>query len=931
MSSREKGTGGQDGPAPGDQAAESLIAELSQALDEERTGVQERVKELRCIFDTDRALRTADDDWEQALQAVVDAIPSGFQFPDLTVARLRIQDQVWTTDGFRESEHRIAASVPPPGPPVEAGPGVLEVCVLGDPPDPDRLHFIPEEDDLLAAIAHRLAQAWRSTVRSQHVRLLGAALEASDGPVVITDREGVVEWANPAFTRVTGYTLEETVGRTPGELLRSGAHDDGLYREMWETILDGRVWRGRIVNRRKDGSLYPEEQTITPVRDAAGEITHFVAVKTDVSERAQAEREQRRVLAMVEATPDLVGLADPDGGMIYLNEAGRRLLGLPAEGDLPVVRVDEFHPSWAAERLRNEAFPAALRDGIWAGEGAVLGPGGEEIPVWQQILVHRSGSGEVDFFSTSMRDLREDKRRSERLHLQAELLEVVGQAVIAADMEGRVMYWNQAAEEMYGWSSDEALGRQIMELNVPEGEEARTRAREIMEAVGRGERWSGEFLVRRKDGSAFHARVTNSPVYDSEGQMVGVVGVSSDETEQRELEARLRQSQKMEAVGRLAGGVAHDFNNLLTVIQGHVQMMMDDLPAGSVMEADLEQVLREVRRAASLTRQLLAFSRRQVLIEKVMDLSGTLAEMEPMLRRFIPERIQLSFSRPGAPLPVKADAAQLHQVVLNLAVNATDAIPEGGEIRFAVGVRSLSNEEAEEIPWHVRPGEYATLVVEDTGCGMSPEVRERIFEPFFTTKPEGEGTGLGLSMVFGIVKQSGGHIVVESEPGEGSRFELLLPRVEGEVEVPEKVVGGPPAGEAQGRSRGEDGPGETAAAGVLLVEDEASVRAVTRKVLERSGYRVIEARNGKEALAAAEDISNAVDLVISDIVMPGMGGSELVDRIRERLPGVPVILMSGYSGGELAAGVRYKATAFLEKPFSPEELVQKVRSVLDQG
>jgi len=928
VSSREEGEAGKGRPAPGDQAAESLIAELSRALEEERTGLQERVKELRCIFATDRALRTADEDWGQALQNVVDAIPPGFQFPELTVARLGIQGRVCTSDRFQETEHRIAASIPPPGPPVEADPGELEVFLLEDPPDPDRLPFIPEEDDLLAAIALRLAEAWRSRIQHERVRLLSTALEAGDSPVVITDREGVVEWVNPAFTRVTRYTLDEAVGRTPGELVGSGEHDGAFYREMWETILDGRVWRGRIVNRRKDGTHYPEEQTITPVQDPSGRITHFVAVSADVTEKARAENVRRRLASMVEATPDLVGLADPEGRPLYINQAGRRLLGLDPDAELADRHVSEFHPPWAAEKLEQEALPIARREGSWAGETAVVGPDGEQVPVWQRILVHRSASGEVDFLSTAARDLREEKRRSKRLQLQGELLEAVRHAVVATDRDGRILYWNRAAEEIYGWTSEEAVGQIARELTV--ADESRAVAEEVRDGVLRGESWSGELTMKRRDGSVFPGRMDVTPFLDSGKSVVGVTGVSSDETEQRELEARLRQSQKMEAVGRLAGGVAHDFNNLLTVIQGHVQMIMDDLPRGSAMAEDLDQVLKEVKRAASLTRQLLAFSRRQVLIERILDLSRLVAEMEPMLRRFIPERLELEFDVPDEPLLVKADPAQLHQVVLNLAVNATDALPESGRIGFGVETRELSADEVEEIPWHVLPGEYVALIVEDSGSGMTPEVRERIFEPFFTTKPEGEGTGLGLSMVFGIVKQSGGHIVVESEPGEGSRFELLLPRVEGEVEVPEGGVGGLPAGEARGRS-GREGGGESDGARVLLVEDETSVRAVTRKALERWGYRVIEARNGGEGLAAAEDADNAIDLVISDIVMPGMGGSELVDLIRERLPGVPVILMSGYSEEELAVGVRHKATAFLEKPFAPEELVQKVRSVLDQG
>jgi two-component system, cell cycle sensor histidine kinase and response regulator CckA len=903
------GGDGSSGPEP--ETTEAYVAELYRSLEGERADLRERVKELRCIFTVDRLLREAEDDWGKTVQAVAEAIPPGFQFPARTEVRIELEEGTWTTPGFGDSEVETSA-------PVDGGngrSGRILVRLMGGSPDTGQLPFLPEEDDLLAALAHRIGEAWRRRVQSSRLRLLDTALHAAAHSVVITNRDGVIEWANPAFTRVTGYTLDEAVGSTPGALVGSGVHEEAFYRELWRTILAGEVWRGRMVNRTKGGDLYPEELTITPVRDPSGAIAHFVAMKVDLTEREQAAQEQRRLREVIEGVPELVGMADLEGRTLYINEAGRAMIGVSTNEDVVGRPIGDFHPPWAAEKLRNEALPGAMEQGFWEGETALLGPEGEEFPTWQEIRVHRGPDGLPEFLSTTIRDLTGEKRRAARLRFQAELLEAVGQAVIATDRDGRVVYWNRGAEEIFGWDEDEMIGRVGREVLVPD-EDLELNA-QIRETLARGESWTGDLARRRKDGTEITVHSSISPLRDSQGGFEGAISVSSDVTDRRAMETTFHQSQKMEAIGRLAGGVAHDFNNLLTVIQGHVQLIRDDLPDGSPVDQDLGQVLKEVERAASLTRQLLAFSRRQVLIEKTIDLGRHLRGMEAMLRRFIPERIHLEFDSGDGRSLVRADPGQLQQVVLNLTVNAKDAIEERGTIAFGVERRTISPTDAETIPWYVRPGEYVALVVQDDGCGMDPDVKARIFEPFFTTKPEGEGTGLGLSMVFGIVKQSGGHIVVESEPGGGTRFELLLPVVEGEVEEGEA--------EAPRPSRGRDQGGDET---ILLVEDEASVRAVARRVLERWGYTVLEARNGEEALAAAERHGNEIDLVVSDIVMPEMGGAELVDRLRERLPQVPIILMSGYSEEELAVGVRHKATGFLEKPFSPEALTRKIREVL---
>jgi two-component system, cell cycle sensor histidine kinase and response regulator CckA len=657
------------------------------------------------------------------------------------------------------------------------------------------------------------------------LRLLGTALDAAANAVVITDRDGVIRWMNRAFCKRTGYSRDEALGRRPGELIGSGEHDAAFFRRFWETILAGRVWRGRMVNRRKDGTLFAEEQTVTPVRDASGRITHFIAVKVDV-----------------------------------------------------------------------EKWEAASR----------------------------------------------------KIQFQAELLDAVGQAVIATDLEGLVTYWNRAAEELFGWTADEALGRQTVELTTPESSWGD--AEEVMERLRQGKSWTGEFPLRRKDGSIFHGLVTDSPIRDDDGRLVGIIGVTTDLTERRELEARLRQGEKMEAIGRLAGGVAHDFNNLLTAIWGRAQVLQEDLPPDSApLREEVRGILSEVQRAARLTRQLLAFSRHSEVREETLDLRTLMQEMVSLLRRLIPSRIDLDLDVPRDPVRVRGDPSQLEQVVLNLVVNASDAVPEEGRITIRLARQPLSAEDPEATEWPLHPGEYAVLSVQDTGVGMSPEVLDRIFEPFFTTKPEGEGTGLGLSTVFGIVRQGRGWIHATSRPGRGSTFRVLLPLVE--EASPEARVR--EAGARAGVSSGPDPAATESATGalsasnpsdihagalsngaagagpsVLVVDDNASILRVAQRALERGGYTGLCAGSGRQALEMVRLHGPDVGLILSDVVMPDMGAAGLLDALRQGFPRIPVVLMSGHAETEIPDSVRRQAAGFLPKPFGMEDVIRAVGSAL---
>jgi PAS domain S-box-containing protein len=490
----------------------------------------------------------------------------------------------------------------------------------------------------------------------------------------------------------------------------------------------------------------------------------------------------------------------------------------------------------------------------------------------------------------------------------------VQQAVIATDPRGRITHWNRFAERLYGWSAAEVLGRPVVE--VTPAQETAEEAAAIMARLLEGDSWRGEMRVRRKDGTAFVAEVTDSPVRDATGRLTGVVGVSHDVTERRRLEDQLRQAQKMEAVGRLAGGVAHDFNNLLTAIKGYADLLLDDLPEGNPARDDVAEIRAAAQRAAELTRQLLAFSLRQVLQPRLVDMNGVVTSLEKMLRRLIAEDVELVQRLAPSLGAVWADPGQLDQVVINLAVNARDAMPRGGRLTIETGNVVLSEAGAAHHPSGLAPGAYVALRVTDTGHGMDEDTLARIFEPFFTTR-DGVGTGLGLATVYGIVQQSGGRVWAESSPGRGATFHVWLPRAQSEVGADADAPAAAPL---------RAGGSET----VLLVEDEDGVRALAGRILRRCGYQVVDAANGRDAIDVAARHPGPIHLLLTDVVMPGMSGADLATRLTAINPALRVLFMSGYPGDALAQhGLTGERLQMITKPFPADRLASRVREVLD--
>ena len=505
------------------------------------------------------------------------------------------------------------------------------------------------------------------------------------------------------------------------------------------------------------------------------------------------------------------------------------------------------------------------------------------------------------------------RRSEERLRA---VMDVAPVAIIRVDRDYHVQFWNPAAERIFGWTADEVLGRPYPLGDASHHEEAKA----LFDRAFDGHTHEAVEICRiRKDGTPVHIRMWNATIRDDSGEVIGLVGVLADVTEQRALEQRLLQSQKLEAVGQLAGGIAHDFNNVLTAVRGHAELLLEGTPADGAGRQDLEEIRRNADRATRLTRQLLAFSRQQVLQPRVVDLGVVVGGMESMLRRLIGEHIRLELSIQEGLGRVEADPTQIEQVVLNLAVNARDAMGDGGRLLLRLENTELTDEDARSFPYQVLAGRYVRLMVSDTGHGMDEDTRGRVFEPFFTTKGLSHGTGLGLATVFGIVKQSGGYIWVHSEPRRGSDFEILLPRVEKAL----PRVAGPRAAEVDGT-----GGSET----VLLVEDDEAVRRLARRVLQRSGYHVLEAAHPAEALrAVVPRHQGPIHLLVTDVVMPEMDGHQLAEHVAALYPGIGTIFMSGYTEDEVVRrGIVTGSSIFLQKPFGPRDLTRSVREMLDR-
>ena len=621
--------------------------------------------------------------------------------------------------------------------------------------------------------------------------------------------------------------------------------------------------------------------------------------------------------ALVEHSSDAVALLDETGAITYVSQAATRLLGYGVPELTGTNALGFLHPDDLAltERLCRQLLDqpgtpirtelrARHKDGSYH--------------LVEAVAVNRLDDPAVGAVVANWRDITERLRAEQALRNSEQsyrsLVDGVRDVIFALSPGGEVTSLNPAFEEMTGFPPAEWVGRPFEAFVHPDDVPL---ALDLFGRVLQGEpRPTIQFRILTRAGT-YRVAEFSATAQLRDGRLTGILGIGRDVTERLGLEQQLRQAQKMEAVGRLAGGIAHDFNNILTAITGHAELLLEDLGHHDPRRADVDEIRRSAERAAGLTRQLLAFSRQQVLQPKVVDLNALVLDMDKLLRRLIGEDVELATVLDPTLGRVTADPGQLEQVIVNLAVNARDAMPQGGKLTLETRNIDLDSSYTLEHSL-VKPGPYVQLTVSDSGIGMDEETQAHAFEPFFTTKPRGQGTGLGLAMVYGTVKQSGGFIWVYSEPGRGATFKIYLPRVDAPVEsaAPPAPVERPPRGS------------ET----VLLAEDEPAVRAIARQALERQGYTVLAAPSGADALALAAQHGATIHLLLTDVVMPGMSGRDLADRLTAQRPGIRVLYISGYTDNAIVRhGMLEPGLAYLQKPFRPDALVRKVREVLDAG
>jgi PAS domain S-box-containing protein len=731
----------------------------------------------------------------------------------------------------------------------------------------------------------------------------------------------VCHYVSPACLPVLGSSPEE-VCATPGLWAARVYLED---RPAVRTWLEGVVRSGRSERieyrvRHRDGSVRWLEDAVVAVVDAAGAVERLDGIARDITDRKLAEATlqvvQGRLAGILDMAQDAIISVDKSQRIILFNRGAEKMFGY-ATHEVLGKPVEVLLPSRFADAHRShiQDFGAAPESGGKTGErGEASGrrKDGTEFPAEASIskLVQE---GET-IFTAIVRDVTERQRTEQARAQLATILEATTDFVGTADIEGRLVYLNQAGRRMVGIGPAEDIRGLTIPALYPEHERPRLLS-EVIPTVLREGAWSGEAVFQHSDGREIPVLISTLANQATADSPLLLSAIARDLTEYKRLEHQFRLAQKMEAVGRLAGGIAHDFNNVLTAITGYTELLLEGAEAGDPRRGDLEEIRTAAQRAAGLTRQLLAFSRQQVLEPRVFDLNEVVAGMDKMLRPILGEDVELTTSLAADLGRAKADPGQIEQVILNLAVNARDAMPRGGKLTVETANVELDDAYARE---HVSivPGRYVMLAVSDTGMGMDAETKARIFEPFFTTKVVGKGTGLGLATAYGIVKQSGGNVWVYSEPGKGATFKVYLPRVDAPVEGP--AVTAAPTRPVEGT--------ET----ILVTEDNESVRRLVGTVLKGHGYTVLEAAEPAEALALAERHGGPVALLVTDVVMPGMSGRELARQLEAARPDLRVLYTSGYTDDAVVShGVLEAGVAFLQKPFTPADLLRKVRAALE--
>ena len=755
-------------------------------------------------------------------------------------------------------------------------------------------------------------------------------LEAAPDAMVCVDAEGRIMLVNAQTERLFGYHRDELIGQ-PVEVLVPNAVRDVHPSHRAGYVADPRPRpmgaEMELAGRRRDGTTFPAEISLSAIDTEEG-ILVSAAVR-DVTQRQQAAETAAQLASIIQSSYDAVIGKTLDHVITSWNPGAERLYGYTA-AEITGRHVEVLIPPEDREREAEIVAAVARGERVDRYQARRLRKDGTavEVSLTMSPIVGRSGT--IVGVASITRDLNERQRADDRFR---GLMEAAPDAMVCVDRDGRIVLVNAQTERLFGYRRDELVGQPV-EILVPDqvrGLHPAHRAGYVTDPRPRPMGANMQLAGRRRDGSTFPAEVSLAAMGADDGLLVTAVVRDVTErleiaaererlrtqTERDKLERHLHESQRLESLGQLAGGVAHDFNNLLGVISNYAAFVGDEVASqlpgacGQGIRDDIAEVQRAAERAAGLTHQLLSFARQEMIQPRALNVNDVVLSVEQLLIRTLGEHVELITDLAVGLPAVLADPGQVEQILVNLAVNARDAMPQGGKLVIhtaSTGIDDTASQGA------VPPGQYVALKVSDTGIGIPKHVLDRVFEPFFTTKPKGEGTGLGLATVYGIITQAGGHVRIYSEPGFGTTLTALLPVTEQDI----AAVTPPPAETRRGH-------GQT----VLVVEDEPAMREVTRRILDRNGYHVVAAASGDEALDVLACQLEHIDVLLTDVIMPRMQGKELADRVRILKPVARVLFMSGYTQGLLGAqGVLEPGVQLIEKPFSETTILTKLYEIL---
>jgi two-component system cell cycle sensor histidine kinase/response regulator CckA len=750
-------------------------------------------------------------------------------------------------------------------------------------------------------------------------------VEKTDIAILLCDNQNRFKYFNHRFAEIFGYGLEEMAQHTIATLTHP---DDREFVSTYQQRrMEGNMIPSRITFRglRKDGETIYVEADITAVRDedsvAGTQGVHIYL--WDVSEQILAQeavkKSESRLRELNNSIRDGLILLDLEGNILEYNPAFRNLIELSTDGLVGKNFRDLTPPRWQeteAQIIREQLLKNGYTD-IY--EKEILGAGGKTIPVEVQMYLIKDHNGRYTGLWAIIRDITKKKQIEREINMLVQAVKSVQECISITDLQEKIIYVNDAFCKTYGYQFDEVIGKPIDFIRPMEHIES---APESAGSTAAKQSWPRELYNKRKDGSIFPILLSKAVVYDDNKKPMAIVGVASEITEHKKIEEQLRQGQKMEAIGQLAGGIAHDFNNILTAINGYAELALMKMEPKNTLFKEITGILKAGKKASTLVRQLLAFGRKQMIEPKTLNINTLIKDLDKMLRRLIGEDIRLDIHLQKNAGLIKADPGQIEQILVNLVVNARDAINQktefasGKKITIETNVFYLDDIFVAKHPGSMK-GEHLCIAVSDTGIGIDGVIKEKIFEPFFTTKDKTKGTGLGLSTVYGIVKQNCGSIYVYSEVGSGTTIKIYWPCVSGEISD-EHVKADTKMVIQQGRES------------ILFVEDNDEVRNFTLRALQQLGYKVYDACNGVEALNLFRNGHPPMDLVISDVIMPEMGGKELADKLKTIWPKTKILFTSGYTDNHIVhSGTLQAGVNFIHKPYSIESLSIKIREVLD--